>query len=43
VSTSSRLGASRPSADIDREIASDKPDIETLIAIALPHGLTLAA
>jgi hypothetical protein len=42
VSMTSRLGASRLFADIDREIAPDKPDVETLIAIALRHGLTLA-
>ena len=42
VSMTSRLGASRLFADIDREIAPDKPDVETLIAIALRNGLTLA-
>ena len=42
LSMTSRLGASRLFADIDREIAPDKPDVETLIAIALRNGLTLA-
>lgn len=42
LSMTSRLGASRLFADIDREIAPDKPDVDTLIAIALRNGLTLA-
>jgi cupin superfamily acireductone dioxygenase involved in methionine salvage len=42
VSMTSRMGASRLFADIDREIAPDKPGIETLMAIALRHGLALA-
>lgn len=42
LSLTSRLGASRLFADIDREIAPDKPDVERLIAIALHHGLTIA-
>lgn len=42
LSMTSRLGASRLFADIDREIAPDKPDVETLMAIALRNGLTLA-
>jgi quercetin dioxygenase-like cupin family protein len=42
LSMTSRLGASRLFADIDREIAPDKPDVERLIAIALRHGLTIA-
>jgi quercetin dioxygenase-like cupin family protein len=42
LSITSRLGASRLFADIDREIAPDKPDVERLIAIGLRNGLTLA-
>ena len=42
LSMTSRLGASRLFADIDREIAPDKPDVEKLMAIALRNGLTLA-
>jgi quercetin dioxygenase-like cupin family protein len=42
LSITSRLGASRLFAEIDREIAPDKPDIEKLIAIALRHDLTVA-
>ena len=42
MSITSPLGASRLFADIDREIASDKPDVEMLIEIALRNGLTLA-
>jgi quercetin dioxygenase-like cupin family protein len=42
LSMTSRLGASRLFADIDREIAPDEPDVERLIAIALRHGLTIA-
>ena len=42
LSTTSRLGASRLFADIDREIAPDKPDVEKLMEIALRNGLTLA-
>ena len=41
LSMTSRLGASRLFADIDREIAPDKPDVESLMAIALRHGLTV--
>ena len=41
LSITSRMGASRLFTDIDREIAPDKPDVETLIAIALRNGLTL--
>ena len=42
VSVTSRLGASRLFADIDREIAPDKPDVEALMSIALRNGLTIA-
>ena len=42
LSMTSRLGASRLFADIDREIAPDKPDVEKLIAIAVRNGLTIA-
>ena len=41
LSLTSRLGASRLFADIDREIAPDKPDVEKLMAIALRNGLTI--
>lgn len=40
VSMTSRLGASRMFAEIDREIAPDQPDVEKLIGIAVRHGLT---
>ena len=42
LSITSRLGASRLFADIDREIAPDKPDVEKLIAIAVRNGLAVA-
>ena len=42
VSITSRLGASRLFADIDREIAPDMPDVEKLMLIALRNGLTIA-
>ena len=41
LSMTSCLGASRLFADIDREIAPEKPDVERLITIALRHGLTI--
>ncbi|MHB1201103.1 MAG: cupin domain-containing protein [Polaromonas sp.] len=41
VSMTSRLGASRMFAEIDREIAPDQPDVEKLVAIAEQHGLTV--
>jgi hypothetical protein len=42
VSMTSRLGASRLFADIDREIAPDKPDVDKLIATGVRNGLTVA-
>ena len=42
LSMTSRLGASRLFADIDREIAPDKPDVEKLMSIALRNGLAIA-
>ena len=41
VSMTSRLGASSMFAEMDREIAPDRPDVETLLAIAMRHGLTV--
>ena len=41
LSIASRLGASHLFVEIDREIASDKPDVEKLIAIALRNGLAV--
>ena len=41
VSITSRLGASSMFAEMDREIAPDRPDVETLLAIAMRHGLTV--
>ena len=41
VSMTSRLGASSMFAELDREIAPDRPDVETLLAIAMRHGLTV--
>lgn len=43
LSITSGLGASRLFTDIDREIAPEKPDVETLVAIALRNGLAVAA
>lgn len=40
ISMTSRLGASRMFAEMDREIAPDRPDVEKLVAIAVRHGLT---
>ncbi len=42
LSMTSRLGASRLFADIDREIAPVKPDVGKLMSIALRNGLTIA-
>jgi quercetin dioxygenase-like cupin family protein len=42
LSITSRLGASRLFEEIDREIAPDKPNVDTLIAIAVRNGLTVA-
>jgi quercetin dioxygenase-like cupin family protein len=42
VSVTSRLGASRLFAELDREIAPDQPDIGKLVAIAGTHGVTVA-
>ena len=41
LSIASRLGASHLFVEIDREIASDKPEVEKLIAIALRNGLAV--
>lgn len=41
LSMTSRLGASRLFADIDREIAPDQPDVAKLMSIALRNGLTI--
>ncbi|MBM4264948.1 MAG: cupin domain-containing protein [Deltaproteobacteria bacterium] len=43
LSITSRLGASRMFAEIDREIAPDQPNVEKLIAICTRHGLTASA
>lgn len=43
VSLTSRLGASSMFAEIDREIAPDRPDVEKLVGIATRHGLTVSA
>ena len=42
ISMTSRLGASSLFAELDREIAPEKPDIGKLVAIAGQHGLTVA-
>ena len=42
VSMTSRLGASRMFADIDREISPDRPDLEKLVGIGARHGVTVA-
>jgi hypothetical protein len=42
LSITSRLGASRLFADIDREIAPERPDVDRLIAIGLIHGVAVA-
>jgi hypothetical protein len=41
VSMTSREGASRIFADLDREISPDKPDLGKIIEVARRHGLTL--
>ena len=41
VSMTSRLGASDMFAEMDREIAPDKPDVNKLIEIAVRHDLTI--
>lgn len=43
LSITSGLRASQLFADIDREIAPDKPDVETLVTIALRNGLAVSA
>ena len=43
VSMTSRLGASRMFADMDREISPDRPDLAKLSGIGARHGLTVAA
>lgn len=43
VSMTSRLGASKMFAEIDREIAPDRPNVEKLVEIATRHGLTASA
>ena len=43
VSMTSREGASRLFADIDREISPEKPDLEKLVEIARRHGLVVVA
>ncbi|MBS0325968.1 MAG: cupin domain-containing protein [Proteobacteria bacterium] len=42
VTVTSRIGASRMFADIDREISPARPDLERLVAIGARHGLTVA-
>ena len=43
VSITSRFGASSMFAEIDREIAPDRPNVEKLITICTRHGLTASA
>jgi hypothetical protein len=43
VSMTSRLGASRMFADMDREMSPDRPDLAKLSGIGARHGLTVAA
>jgi quercetin dioxygenase-like cupin family protein len=43
VSMTSREGASRLFADLDREISPEKPDLGKLIEIARRHGLVVVA
>jgi quercetin dioxygenase-like cupin family protein len=42
VSMTSREGASHMFADIHREIAPDKPDLEKLVQVGLRHGLQVS-
>ena len=42
ITLTSRLGASKLFADIDREISPAQPDKQKLLAIAARHGLTVA-
>lgn len=42
VSMTSKLGASRMFAEIDREISPARPDLQRLIGIGAHHGLTVA-
>jgi quercetin dioxygenase-like cupin family protein len=41
ISVTSRVGASRMFADLDREIAPEKPDLDALVKIASRHGMTV--
>lgn len=43
LSMTSREGASRLFADLDREIAPDQPDIGKLVEVATRHGLKVQA
>jgi quercetin dioxygenase-like cupin family protein len=43
ISMTSREGASRMFADLDREIAPDNPDLGKLVEIAQMHGLTVVS
>jgi quercetin dioxygenase-like cupin family protein len=41
ISVTSREGASHMFADLDREIAADKPDLGKLVEVGKRHGLTV--
>jgi quercetin dioxygenase-like cupin family protein len=43
ISMTSREGASRMFADIDREVSPDNPDIARLVEVAQAYGLSVAA
>lgn len=42
VSMTSREGASHMFTDFDREVSPENPDVEKLIALGRPYGLTVA-
>lgn len=41
ISMTSRAGASQMFTDFDREIAPDRPDLDRLVELGRPHGLTV--
>ena len=43
ISMTSRAGAARMFADIDREVAADRPDLGKLVEIGSRHGLAIRA
>jgi len=43
ISMTSRAGAARMFAEIDRDIAADQPDLHKLVEIAGRHSVTIAA